>query len=372
MLGERCSRPKGQWRHGVRPSEHFLSGGLRKCCCWVKGLGHGRSVTNRIRINPDEALKGRPVLITRKMRRLNIRFPGPAGSFPSSVTVNVTTSFCHRRWWQHLSEPSLSPSPPFFLPALAAGSVFHTWRLIARVKVFSASVFPRGAQRGGGGRPSAAGFTEKIAQNCLIPEQISDCTQSRAKCYCALQFGHYTLSFPFRDSHPIKEYSPPVPAPIKSGRYYLPWWSRHRSSASLTFISSIHCPPSPHTHPSFLEVRLSLSCFVSVSPVSKIERAPSAAPALPRPPLFSSRLPLVLFPGFQFSFLFSAHCTVFKPSVRPSFSGGEESACPDQWLHSQIQSIQTCSGWGGGGVLPSSPVNTNQCLCPFWLCREGQ
>lgn len=186
------------------------------------------------------------------MRRLNIRFPGAAGSpLLSPVTVNVTTSFRHRRRWQRLSEPSLSPSPPFFFPGLAAGSVFHTWRLIARVKVFSASVFPRGAQRGGGGRPSAAGFTEKIAQNCLIPEQISDSTQSRAKCHCAQQFGHYTLSFPFRDSHPIKEYSPPVPAPIKAGRYYLPWWSCGRYSTSLTFISSIHCPPPPMLSPPF-------------------------------------------------------------------------------------------------------------------------
>lgn len=204
MLGKSCSRR----RDSPKVTEDAASDPASTSCQVVLLLSE-RSGTRpqRRQQDPDKSrrgVQGTPGVNYQERRRLNTRFPGPAGRPPSSVTVNVTTSSRHRR----LSQPPLSPSPPF-LPALAAGSVFHTWRLIARVKVFSASVFPRGAQRGGGGRPSAAGFTEKIAQNCLIPEQISDRTQSRAKCYCALQFGHYTLSFPFRDSHPIKEYSPP-------------------------------------------------------------------------------------------------------------------------------------------------------------------
>lgn len=49
----------------------------------------------------------------------------------------------------------------------------------------------------------------------------------------------------------LKSTAPPVPAPIKAGRYYLPWWSRGRYSTSLTFISSIHWPPPPMLSPPF-------------------------------------------------------------------------------------------------------------------------
>lgn len=89
-------------------------------------------------------------------------------------------------------------------------------------------------------------------------------------------------------------------------------------------------PPPPTLTPLFWR---SGSHFLVLCPCHPSQRwnwLPALPPPSPRPPLFSPRLPLVLFPGFQFSFLFSAHCTVFKPSVRPSFSGGEESACPDQ------------------------------------------
>lgn len=80
----------------------------------------------------------------------------------------------------------------------------NTWQMIAPVKVFSVSIlhFPKREQKRRGDKLSAAGFTEKIVQNCLIPGQISECIQSQAKCYCALQFGHYTLSFPFREPLP--------------------------------------------------------------------------------------------------------------------------------------------------------------------------
>lgn len=93
--------------------------------------------------------------------------------------------------------------PFFFSPPFTAVSAFHTWQMIARVKVFSVSIlhFPKGEQKKGD-KLSAAGFTEKIVQNCLIPGQISECIQSQAKCYCAPQFGHYTLSFPFREPLP--------------------------------------------------------------------------------------------------------------------------------------------------------------------------
>lgn len=162
---------------------------------------------------------------------LNIRFlPLNSGQFSlavSSVTVNVITLFSRWRPWQ---APLWAPlyllclpfsllqrfpfrSPFSFLfsfPPLTAVSAFHTWQMIARVKVFSVSIlhFPKGEQKkkkketGVGDKLSAAGFTEKIVQNCLIPGQISECIQSQAKCYCAPQFGHYTLSFPFREPLP--------------------------------------------------------------------------------------------------------------------------------------------------------------------------
>lgn len=160
---------------------------------------------------------------------LNIRFlPLNSGQFSravSSVTVNVITLFSRWRPWQallwaplYLLLPSILPAtkiPPsltllfflsfsFFFNHSLLYPLSNTWQMIAPVKVFSVSIlhFPKREQKRRGDKLSAAGFTEKIVQNCLIPGQISECIQSQAKCYCALQFGHYTLSFPFREPLP--------------------------------------------------------------------------------------------------------------------------------------------------------------------------
>lgn len=112
---------------------------------------------------------------------LNIRFlPLNSGQFShavSSVTVNVITLFSRWRPWQApLWAPlyllclsilpatkiplSLAPLFSFFFfflfsppsPPLTAVSAFHTWQMIARVKVFSVSIlhFPKGEQKTGG------------------------------------------------------------------------------------------------------------------------------------------------------------------------------------------------------------------------------
>lgn len=107
-------------------------------------------------------------------------------------------------------DPPLSHTPflsfffLFFFNHSLLYPLSNTWQMIAPVKVFSVSIlhFPKREQKRRGDKLSAAGFTEKIVQNCLIPGQISECIQSQAKCYCALQFGHYTLSFPFREPLP--------------------------------------------------------------------------------------------------------------------------------------------------------------------------
>lgn len=100
-----------------------------------------------------------------------------------------------------------------FSPPLTAVSAFHTWPMIARVKVFSVSIlhFPKGEQkeeRGGGGGLSAAGFTEKIVQNCLIPGQISESIQSQAKCYCAPHLAIILCLFHLEEPFPIKVIQP--------------------------------------------------------------------------------------------------------------------------------------------------------------------
>lgn len=115
-----------------------------------------------------------------------------------------------------------------FSPPLTAVSAFHTWPMIARVKVFSVSIlhFPKGEQKRRGvgvGGLSAAGFTEKIVQNCLIPGQISESIQSQAKCYCAPHLAIILCLFHLEKPFPIKVIQPfQYLLPIKSGRYYLP------------------------------------------------------------------------------------------------------------------------------------------------------
>lgn len=143
---------------------------------------------------------------------LNIRFPTKRRAVPPLSLI------CHRKchhfilWMAAVTGATLSllyflrlPFSPFsFCPPLTPVSAFHVWQMIGRLKVFSVSIllFPKRGQKGGGGELSAAGFTEEMVQNCLIPAQISECIQSRAKCYCVPQFGHYTLSLTFREALP--------------------------------------------------------------------------------------------------------------------------------------------------------------------------
>lgn len=152
---------------------------------------------------------------------LNIRFlPLNSGQFSlavSSVTVNVITLFsCWRPWQAPLWAPLYLLCRPFSLlqrfPFLSPFLFFSTTHCCIRFPhvandcpgkgIFCFNLtFSQGRTKKGD-KLSAAGFTEKIVQNCLIPGQISECIQSRAKCYCAPQFGHYTLSFPFREPLP--------------------------------------------------------------------------------------------------------------------------------------------------------------------------
>lgn len=100
---------------------------------------------------------------------LNIRFlllnSGQFSLAVSSVTVNVITLFARWRLWQAplwatlyllccpffpLQRCPLSLPPPTS-PPLSAVSAFHTWQMIAPVKVFSVSIlhFPKGEQKRG-------------------------------------------------------------------------------------------------------------------------------------------------------------------------------------------------------------------------------
>lgn len=107
--------------------------------------------------------------------------------------------------------PSILPfhkDPPFPLPCLLFSTTHfcihfpHVARDCLGKGIFRFNLtFSQGKTKRGH-KLSAAGFTEKIVQNCPIPGQISKCIQSLGKCYCTPQFSHYTLSFPFSAPRP--------------------------------------------------------------------------------------------------------------------------------------------------------------------------
>ncbi len=176
---------------------------------------------------------------------LNIRFlPLNSGQFSlavSSVTVNVITLFSRWRPWQAplwaplyllclpfcllQRFPFLSPVLFFFFPPLTAVSAFHTWQMIARVKVFSVSIlhFPKGEQKRGTSFLQLVSL-RKLFRIASFQGRLANAYNPRLSAIVHHNLAIILCLFHLENPYPIKVIQPfQYLLPIKSGRYYLPW-----------------------------------------------------------------------------------------------------------------------------------------------------
>lgn len=122
----------------------------------------------------------------------------------------------------------------FSFPPLTAVSAFHTWQMIAPVKVFSVSIlhFPKGRtkkKRKKERKRRGTSFLQLVSLRKLF--RIASFQGRLANAYNPglSAIVHYNLAiilclFHLENPYPIKVIQPfQYLLPIKSGRYYLPW-----------------------------------------------------------------------------------------------------------------------------------------------------
>lgn len=121
----------------------------------------------------------------------------------------------------------LSPSfpPPFFFPPLTAVSAFHTWQMIAPVKVFSVSIlhFPKREQKKGGTSFLQLVSLRKLFRIASFQGRLANAYNPRLSAIVHYNLAIILCLFHLENPYPIKVIQPfQYLLPIKSGRYYLP------------------------------------------------------------------------------------------------------------------------------------------------------
>lgn len=114
--------------------------------------------------------------------------------------------------------------PFLFFPPLTAVSAFHTWQMIARVKVFSVSIlhFPKGEQKRGTSFLQLVSL-RKLFRIASFQGRLANAYNPRLSAIVHHNLAIILCLFHLENPYPIKVIQPfQYLLPIKSGRYYLP------------------------------------------------------------------------------------------------------------------------------------------------------